>query len=59
VFWAICPGWLSTAFLLISASWIAMDYRYDPPAPGLLFFLIIVIPVGENGIFMWFWFAFP
>jgi hypothetical protein len=32
----ICPGWLQTAILLITTSWVARIYRPEPLAPYLL-----------------------
>jgi hypothetical protein len=34
VSWTICPGWLWTAILLTSASWVPRSSQ-EPPAPGL------------------------
>jgi hypothetical protein len=31
----ICPGWLQIVILMISASWVARDYRCEEPMPGL------------------------
>jgi hypothetical protein len=33
----ILLGWLQTWILLIFASWVARIIRYEPPAPGYLF----------------------
>jgi hypothetical protein len=38
----ICHGWLRTSILLISASWVAKDYRHETLTPGCFFFFMLV-----------------
>jgi hypothetical protein len=47
----VCPGWLQTMILLISASWVARIYRCEPPALGYPSFFIPILPlVGRTAL---------